>query len=385
MKTKRYNIMKKNTLILAAIALFGWSCSGTISDNAKLDDLKKQRSVLDQQIKDLENKIIAEGGALSENIKIPTVVGQKITTQPFQHFIEVRGIVESDNNIFVPALRPYVVKKIYVDVGDQVKKGQLMAQLDDESISQSIREIKNGLELATTMYNRQKNLYEKNIGTEVAYLQAKTSMEDLQIKLKNAELELDKSKIYSPIDGMVDFIAIKEGEAAAPNMGAIRVSNLSGQKVTAQISENYITDIRKGDKIKVYFPIIDETLEAKINAVSQVIDPNNRTFEIEVALPDDKRISHNTLAILTINDYTNPSAFVLPINALQRGETRKYVYVATKENDYWIASLRDVETGKYSKDKVEIVRGLDEGDLVITFGFNNISVGQPVKISFQEI
>ena len=161
------------------------------------------------------------------------------------------------------------------------------------------------------------------------------------------------------------------------------MSNLSSQKVKAKISENYIADIRKGDNIKVYFPIIDFTINAKISAVSQVIDPNNRTFEIEVAIPDNGgRISHNMLAILTINDYSNPEAFVLPINALQRGETRKYVYVAQKENDYWITSLRDVETGKYSKDKVEIVRGLNEDEVVITFGFNNISVGRPVNVSF---
>ncbi len=377
--------MKNNILMLTLIAIIGWSCSGTMNDTAKLDDLKKQRATLDKQIQDIENKIIADGGAISENIKVPTVVGQKITIEPFKHFIEVRGIVESDNNIFVPALRPYVVKKIYVKVGDQVSKGQLMAQLDDESISQTIREIKNGLELATTMYNRQKNLYDKNIGTEVQYLQAKTGMEDLQIKLKNAESELDKSKIYSPIDGLVDFIAIKEGEAAAPNVGAIRVSNLTGLKVKAKMSENHITNIRKGDKIKVNLPIIDETIDAKITAVSQVIDPNNRTFDIEVLLPDDERISHNMLAVLNINDYTNPSAYILPINALQRDETRKYVYVAQKENDHWIASLRDVETGKYSKDKVEIIRGLNENDVVITFGFNNISVGKPIQISFKEL
>jgi RND family efflux transporter MFP subunit len=377
--------MKNNVLMLMLIALVAWSCSGTMNDTTKLEDLKMQRTVLDKQIQDIENKIIANGGAVSEIIKIPTVVGQKITTEPFKHFIEVRGIVESDNNIFVPALRPYLVKKIYVKVGDQVSKGQLMAQLDDESISQTIREIKNGLELATTMFNRQKNLYDKNIGTEVQYLQSKTAMEDLQIKLKNAESELDKSRIYSPIDGLVDFIAIKEGEAAIPNMGAIRVSNLTALKVKAKMSENHITNIKRGDKIKVYLPILDETIDASISAVSQVIDPNNRTFDIEVLLPDDDRISHNMLAVLNINDYTNPSAFILPINALQRDETRKYVYVAQKENDYWLASLRDVETGKYSKDKVEIIRGLNENEVVITFGFNNISVGKPVQISFQEL
>ena len=375
--------MKRNIFLLALIAIFAFACSGTIDDIAKLQDLKKQSAAINKQIKEIENKILAEGGTLDEQLKIPTVLGQKIIPETFKHFIEVRGIVESDNNIFVPALRPYVVKRILVDEGDNVTKGQLMAELDNESISQTINEINNGLDLATTMYNRQKNLWEKNIGTEVQYLQAKTAMEDLQIKLKNAESELNKTRIYSPIDGVVDFVAIKEGEAAAPNMGAIRVSNLSSQKVKAKISENHITSIRKGDKIQVYLPITDQTFETKISAVSQVIDPDNRTFNIEVQLPDNLKVSNNMLAILNINDYANPTAFILPINALQRDETRKYVYVARKENNEWVTGLRDVQTGMYSKDKVEIIEGLMEGDVVITFGFNNISVGKPVNVSFE--
>jgi len=348
----------------------------------KLQDLKKQSAAIDKQIKEIENKILADGGTLDIQLKVPAVLGQKIIPEIFKHFIEVRGIVESDNNIFVPALRPYVVKRILVDEGDHVTKGQLMAELDNESISQTIKEIENGLVLATTMYDRQKNLWEKNIGTEVQYLQSKTAMEDLQIKLKNAESELNKTRIYSPIDGVVDFVAIKEGEAAPPNMGAIRVSNLSSQKVNAKVSENHITSIRKGDNIKVHLPITDQTFETKISAVSQVIDPNNRTFNIEVQLPDNLNVSNNMLAILNINDYVNPTAFILPINALQRDETRKYVYVARKENNEWVTGLRDVQTGMYSKDKVEITEGLMEGDVVITFGFNNISVGKPVNVSF---
>ncbi len=368
--------------MLALIAIFAYSCSGTIDDITKLQDLKKQSAAIDKQIKEIENKILADGGTLDIQLKVPAVLGQKIIPEIFKHFIEVRGIVESDNNIFVPALRPYVVKRILVDEGDHVTKGQLMAELDNESISQTIKEIENGLVLATTMYDRQKNLWEKNIGTEVQYLQSKTAMEDLQIKLKNAESELNKTRIYSPIDGVVDFVAIKEGEAAPPNMGAIRVSNLSSQKVNAKVSENHITSIRKGDNIKVHLPITDQTFETKISAVSQVIDPNNRTFNIEVQLPDNLNVSNNMLAILNINDYVNPTAFILPINALQRDETRKYVYVARKENNEWVTGLRDVQTGMYSKDKVEITEGLMEGDVVITFGFNNISVGKPVNVSF---
>ncbi len=390
MKTKLKNIntrklMNRNIFMLLVIALLAAACAGTTDDKSKLQELKQKREALDKQIRKMEQEIQANGGKVNEETKVPTVVGLQVVPQVFNHYIEVRGNVESDKNIFVPAQRPYVVKKIYVDEGDYVKKGQLMAELDNESIKQTIKEVENGLDLATTLYKRQKNLWDKNIGTEVQYLQAKNRMEDLKIKLKNAETELDKTKIYSPIDGIVDYIAIKEGEAAVPNMGAIRVSNLSSQKVLAKIAENYISNIRKGQHIKVYLPVIDLTLDAKITAVSQVIDPNNRTFDIEVELPDDDRINPNMLAVLTINDYTNPDAFVIPINALQKKENNYYVYVALKRGDNWVVELRDVEIGRYSGDNVEILEGLIKGDVVITYGFNNVSPDEPVDISFKQI
>ena len=370
-------------LLLAMALMLVQSCGGPQDKTAKLQELKKQRDELNKEIRALEKEIVSEGGALEAGIKIPSVVGERVEPEVFKHFLEVRGTVESDNNIFVPAMRPYVVERILVREGDEVKKGELMAELENESITQTIREIENGLELATSMFERQKNLREKNIGTEVAFLQAKTSMEDLQIKLKNAKSELDKTRIYSPIDGVVDYVAIKEGEAAVPNMGAIRVSNMSKQKVVAKVSENYLTNIRRGDKVEVYLPVIDMTVESTITAVSRVIDPNNRTIDFEVKLPDDDRINPNMLAIVTLNDYTNPDALVLPINAIQRSEKRNYVFVANKNSDTWVVGISDVVLGRMSRDEVEITGGLDEGDVVITFGFNNISTGDPVNISFE--
>lgn len=389
MKTKQLFNMKnrivlKPQVFFLLLAIIVFSCSTPADKNTKLQDLKKQRDQLNIEIKSLEKEIIADGGAVDAGIKIPTVVALKIKHEEFNHFIDVRGNVESDNNIFVPAQRPYVVTKILVREGDHVSKGQLMAELDNQSISQTIREIKNGLELATTLYERQKNLWEKKIGTEVQYLQARTSKEDLEIKLKTAQDELERTKIYSPIDGVVDMVVLKEGEAAAPNAGAIRVSNMSAQKIVAKVSENYIANISRGDKVSVNLPTIGLKLQSTISAVSQVIDPNNRTITIEVKLPGDERINPNMLAIVTLNDYTNPEAVLLPINAVQRTESREYVFVATKSNNSWIAELRDIEIGKFGQDKVEVTGGLKDDDVVITFGFNNISVGDPVNLTYAQ-
>ncbi|NCA84850.1 MAG: efflux RND transporter periplasmic adaptor subunit [Clostridia bacterium] len=383
MKTRSISRNKIAMMAIIAVIIFAVASCGNNQDGAeKLKDLREQKTALEQQIAELEKQLAAEGRDPNQGRKIPAVTAQTMSPKKFEHFIEVRGSVESDNNIFVPAQRPGIVTRVLVSPGDRVKKGQLMAELDNESISQTIREIKNGLGLATTLYERQKNLWDQKIGTEVQYLQAKTSKEDLEIKLKNAQSELDKTRIYAPISGMVDVVTLKEGEAASPNAGAIRVSNLSKQKVVAKISESYLTDIRVGDSVKVTFPVNDLQLKTKVSAVSQVIDPDNRTIDLEVLLPDDNRINPNMLAVLTLTDYTNPSAMLLPINAVQQAENRNYVFVARKNNDAWVAELRDVKLGRYSENEVEITEGIIPGEVVITFGFNNISVGDPVKVDF---
>jgi membrane fusion protein, multidrug efflux system len=388
MKTNQFNMQKvirtSQIVTLIMVAVFAFSCGGTTTNTTRLEQLKKEREVLDRQIRALEAEMTAAGESITTEKRIPTVLAQKVMAAPFNHAIELQGRVESDNNIFVPAQRPNVVTKIHVREGDLVKKGQLMAELDSESIRNSINEIKNGLQLATTIYNRQKNLYEKNIGTEVQYLQSKTSMEDLQLKLRNAETELERTKIYSPIDGMVDFVAIKEGEAAVPNMGAIRVTNLTSQKVVAKVAENFLGRIRPGDMAKIYFPVLNDYIEAPVSAVSKVIDPNNRTIDIEVKLPDDGRFNPNMLAVITIVDYSNPQAITLPVNAIQRDENRRFVYVAFGQENDWVAQLRTIETGLISRDVVEVTAGLKPGETVITFGFNMISAGDKVKLSFQE-
>jgi len=382
LNVKTVNRLKQLTLLML-VAFVMVACGGNSDNSAKLEQLKKERDLIDRQIRDLQVEMQKNGETIVAAKRLPTVTAQKMVPAQFDHFIELRGTVESDNTIFVPAQRPYVVTKIHVREGDYVKRNQLLAELDSESIRNSIKEIKNGLDLATTIYQRQKNLFEKNIGTEVQYLQAKTTMEDLQLKLRAAETELERTKIFSTIDGMVDFVAIKEGEAAIPNMGAIRIANLTSQKVVAKVAENFLGRIRRGDVAKVYFPMIDYQIEAKVTAVAKVIDPNNRTIDIEVKLPDNDRFNPNMLAIITLNDYTNPLAFTLPVNAVQRDENRRFVYVASKMGNDWIAEIRNVETGLISRDAIEITGGLNKGDNVITFGFNMISAGDKVNLAFE--
>lgn len=368
-----------SVLILTLAVMAG--CSGETDDQSRLQQLVSERAAVDKQIREVEQRMAANGEA-TLTVKVPPVTVMEMKPEVFTHYVQVRGTVESDNNIFVPAQRPNIVTRILVREGDYVNNGQLLAELDNESIVQSLNEIENALELARTLYERQKNLRDKNIGTEVQYLQAKNRLDDLEIKLKSVENELEKTRIFSPIDGIVDHIAIKEGEAAIPNVGAIRVANFSALKIRARLAENLISQVKRGDQVHVLFPIPEIKLETKISAVSNVIDPQNRTFDIEVNLADNPLINPNMQAMLTIKTYENPEALVVPVNALQRTENENLIFVAVKNDDHWIAELRKVTLGRFYDNRAEILSGLNQNDVVITFGINNVTLGEPVNPTF---
>jgi RND family efflux transporter MFP subunit len=382
-KYKKMKLLGLFILILSAGMIAG--CSATTDDSSKLEKLLSERKKLDSQIIEIEERMTANGAEKSLDVHIPAVTAQVIEPEVFSFFVQVRGTVESDNNIFVPAQRPNIVTRILVKEGDYVKSGQLMAELENASINQSLREIENALELTQTLYDRQKNLWEKKIGTEVQYLQVKTQLEDLQIKKKNVQTELEKTRIFSPIDGMVDHIAIKEGEAAIPNVGAIRVANFSALKIKAKLAENMISQVKLGDQVEVFMPITDVRLDAKVTAISKVIDPQNRTFDIEVLLPDNKKINPNMQAVVTIKTYENPQAIVVPVNALQKTDAENFVFVAVKNDSQWIAELRAVNIGRFYNNQTEILSGLEVNDVVLTFGLNNVTIGEPVNPLFSEL
>jgi len=348
---------------------------------AQLAKLERQRDRLNQQIEKLKSEIGPADEAAAQEGKTTYVAVQQISLSSFRHFIKVQGRVESDNNILIPAQTSGLVKKIYVDEGDRVSRGMLLAELDGAILEKSIAEVANSLELARTIFERQKRLWDKNIGSEIEFLRAKNTKENLEKKLETLEEQLKLTMITSPIGGTVDDILIKEGEMAGAGRGAIRIVQLSQLKITASLSENNISRVKRGDIVHVAVPVAGEELDLTISAVSQVIDPDNRTFEIEIEIPRDvKQLKPNMLAVVTVNDYTNHQALVVAQNIIQRTGDQKFVFAATDDNGQWIAQKRIIREGESYGGKTEITEGLQEGDLIITFGFQNLADGQPIAV-----
>ncbi len=381
-RNKKMKISKALTILMCVALLF--ACRPN-NKQAQLARMERQRDVLNQKIDLLKAEIAQQGGAAPRAEALTFVSIAEMSPTLFKHYIQVQGTVESDNNILIPAQSSGVVKKIHVKVGNNVRQGQLLAELDGAILESSISELKNGLELAATIYERQERLWNKNIGSEIQFLQAKNNKENLEKRLETLQEQYKLTKIRSPINGTVDDVQIKEGEMAAAGFGTIRIVQLSRLKITATLSENYIARVKRNDLVKIEIPVAGVELERTIDAVAQVIDPNNRTFEIEIQLPaSESNIKPNMLAVVTINDYTNPEALTVPQNIIQKTGTAKFLFSASQENGRWVASRRAVQTGESYNNRVEILAGLEPGDQVVISGFQNLANGQGISVTNQD-
>lgn len=383
------NNMKQNRqkfiIAFATIILivFFVSC-GKKEDNtlsgkkAKLSELKKEQLAVNDKITNLQKEIEKLEPLKEEKVK--TVVASPVLASNFQHFVESTGRLEAENNVFVSPQMGGAITKIFVKVGDFVTKGQKIATLDNSILRNSIQEVQLQLETAKTIFERQKNLWDQKIGTEVQYIQAKSSVESLERRIVTLRSQDGMNVVLSPISGVVDEVRLKEGEIAAPGLGILRVVNLNDLKVVANISDTYAGTISKGNLISIKFPDLNKEIKTVISYVSQTINPASRTFTVEAKVPNiDKSLKPNLLAIVSINDQSKGGAIVIPQNLVQNTEQGAIVYVIESEGNKKIARSRIVTSGLTYDGKVEIKSGLKVGDTIITEGYQEIVDGQLVN------
>lgn len=379
MKNRKY-------LALLGIGFLLASCSppGRGGSEAELARLEQQREVLTEKIETLKQEIAQQGNPALKVEKVMNVKISPLEKAPFQHFIQVQGTIESDNNIMVAPQASGIVKKIHVSAGNRVTQGQLLAELDGTILESSIAEVENGLALAKTIFERQQRLWDKKIGSEIEYLQAKNGKEGLEKRLATLQEQYKLTKIFSPLDGTVDVVLIKEGEMAGAGMGAVHVVQLSNLKIIVDLSEIYISRVKQRDKVHVTIPVTGREFDLTVEAVSQVIDPDDRTFQIEIKFPTtEHNIKPNMLAVLAINDYTNPEALTVPVSLVQETGNEKFIFIASEVSGDWIAEKRTVTIGERYAGQVEILTGVEQGEHVVTLGYQNLANGQKLAVTVE--
>jgi RND family efflux transporter MFP subunit len=373
--------MKKALLFITAIALLASCGNKENSDKkqAQLEELKKQQAEISAKIKDLEAAIAAEGKA-TDNTKYKNVVVTEASTKSFAHYLDIQGKIDAEENITISAKMPATVTRILVKAGKQVRTGELLAELDNSTITAGIDELKTGMQLANTLYEKQKALWDQKIGTEVQYLQAKSQKESLEKKLAGLYEQLEMTKIKSPINGTVDEVMLRIGQTTAPGAPGIRIVNMGTLKAKGEVAEAYAGRIKEGNEVKISFPDINKEIVAKVTYSGKVINPMNRSFTIEASLEGNQDLHPNMMAVLKIADYRNESAIVVPINTVQNSEEGQYVMVAKQNGNKFVAERRTVKQGLSYNGNVEILSGLNVGEKVITTGYQDLNQGDALLI-----
>ena len=346
----------------------------------KLSSLKEQAAGLQNEIKKLEDEIASLDTTLAEEGKVKQVLLTTVGSSEFRHFVSVQGMLESEENLMVSAKMPGMVRDIRVREGDVVQKGQVLASLDDEVLKKSIDEVKAGLDQVKVLFEKQKSLWDQKIGTELQYLTLKNQKESLEIKLRTLEAQVGQAVVTAPFAGVIDAVFIKTGSMAAPGVPLMQLVNTGSLKASAKVPDSYVSFIKQGDRVLVSFPDLNKEIEASVSYVGRIVDPLSRTFKIEVNIPSgDPGLKPNLLAMVRINDKTLSKAIVIDENIIQPTESGKLLFVAGKENGKTVALQRIVTTGLSYNGRVQIVSGLEEGDQLITTGYQDLSDKQAIR------
>jgi RND family efflux transporter MFP subunit len=374
--------MKTNTFKIAALILFISLFSCSSDKKVQLLKLKDQHTELAEKIKLLENEIRAENPDVLNADEFKFVGITEVKASKFDHFIRVQGKLDGDQNAAVFAEAIGTVAAKFADVGQKVVKGQVLAQIDDKQYRSQLEGLESQYQFAVEMYDKQKRLWDQKIGSEVQYLQSKTTKESLDRQISSLQQQIEKFQIKSPIDGTIEECNIKVGGVVTPDprLAAYRVVAFKNLKVTAEVSEAYSSRVQVGDKLIVLFPDLNKTVETRVDFVSKYINPVNRTFLIETNITQGiQDMKANMIAIIQINDYHSDKAILVPMNVIQRDQTGNYVYVTRPKDNYDGAFKQAVEIGNSYNGVAEILNGLAAGDKVVSVGYQELIDGEYIR------
>ncbi|MDO5607089.1 MAG: efflux RND transporter periplasmic adaptor subunit [Capnocytophaga sp.] len=385
--------MKFIKLNIIALSLIITACGGDVASTERIISggdpaaIQQQKELLQSQIKQLETEIgslddaLAKlGGSRQKNVMLVTALQVKDTL--FKHFLELQGTVKTEQNITLDAEYSGMLERVYAKKGQNVQRGQLLASIQDGGMRQQLAQLKTQAELAKTTFERQARLWENKIGSEIQYLQAKSSYESQQSAVAQMQQQLDKTNVYAPFSGTIDDIITDQGTIVAPGTPIIRLVNLSEMYLEAEVPEMYTPGVKKGTEAKVLLSVLGKEIDAKISQVSNFINPANRSFRVEVQLPNKNGdIKPNMTARLQVNDYTNEKAILVPVSVIsENAEGEQYLFIAvpTGTDKEYKAEQRVIKSGKSQNGMAEILSGLNPGETIINEGARNVQDGQLV-------
>lgn len=378
----------KKILLFTALSLFLFSCSKK-EENSSIDAL-----IASKNVKELQSKkalIQADLAKIDEalatlDVKKDEALVSVLTVKDtvFNHYLEIQGNVNTKENILIQPEMPGNLIELNVKAGQRVSKGQVLGRIDDSGLSQQVASLENQYALAKTTFERQKNLWNQKIGSEMQYLQAQTQMISAQRGVAQIKAQLAKTVIKAPFSGVIDEVFVEKGQVVTPSaQGLMRIVNLGNMYVSTSVPETYIGKLKVGTEVDVFLTSLGKTYKGKVRQIGSFLNPSNRSFGIEVSVPNPENLLRpNQVANLKITDYVNKNAVAVPTNVIQEdGEKNKFVYIVTNATkNTGTAKKVIVKLGQSSDNVTEILSGLSDNDVIVTEGINTISDG--MKLNF---
>jgi membrane fusion protein (multidrug efflux system) len=378
----------KQLITLLTFSVFIISCGN--KENASIDDLIKAKNLKELQAKknllqvDLA-KIDAALATLETKKETEALVSTQVVKDTlFNHYLEIQGNVDTKENILVQPEMPGTLVTLNVKAGQKVTKGQILGRVDDSGTSDQVASLETQYQLAKTTFERQKNLWNQKIGSEIQYLQAQTQMVSLQKSVAQAKAMLSKTLIRAPFSGTIDEVFVERGQVVAPSqMGLMRIVNLSNMYVATNVPESYIGKLKVGTEVDVFLTSLGKTYKGKVRQIGNYINPNNRSFGIEVSVPNPQNLLRpNQVAKLKVIDYINKKAVVVPTNIIQQdGQGNQFVFVVNNATaKTGVAKKVTVKVGQSADNVTEILEGIITDDVIVTEGFSTLIEG--TKLNF---
>lgn len=384
----------KKLLYISIISLLLISCGGekentveavlTSNDietiQQKRDELTTQQQAIHTELKLLDQKL----AELNPEKNVPLITAFTAKEETFTHYLELQGSVETKQNVVINAEMGGILQQVYVKEGQKVSKGQLLARIDDGGMSQQLAQTQIQADLSKTTFERQKRLWDQKIGSEIQYLQAKSNYEGQKSLVNQMKSQLSKSTVTAPFAGTIDDIITEQGNVVSPGQTPIlRIVNLSDMYIKTDVPESYIADVVQGKNVEVIFPVLGKKVDTKIRQTGNYINPDNRTFNAEIEVPNkEKMIKPNLTARLKINDYTNEKALLIPQSIIsENAEGDQYIFILDSiDGQKAVAKQTIIKTGKTQGDVIEVLEGVKDGDQIIQEGARSVKDGQTVKI-----
>lgn len=382
----------KNIFKLLILSIFLNSCEKSLKSTENKNDFKSVNLLKEikeeklNAIEKIENEIDIINNKLDNSLKnknIPIVSKIDVKSSIFKHYAEFQGSVKTNKNILVYPESPGILKKLYVTKGEFVKKGKLIAELDNEILSSQLEQLKIQSNLLKNIFDRKKRLWDKKIGSEIDFLESKANYLTSKEKIKELKALIKRTKIYAQFSGNIDDIITKIGSNVNPGITPIfRLINIDEVYIESEIPERHIQNINEQSEVKIYIPTLDESIASKVSQVGNFINPANRSFKIEVKFKNTNKVLKPNMTVkILVNDYTNQNAILIPIkNILENSEGDSYVFKILSSNKTFKTKKEFITLGKVKGNLVEVISGLNINDVIVEDGLRFTKDDQIINI-----